>query len=44
MLGKSEFSLRYKVEDNFGSVTPGITNANDEFALACWNQALTDRS
>jgi hypothetical protein len=42
--GKSDFSFRHKVEDDFGSVAPGIIGVNDEFDSACWNQSLTDRS
>jgi hypothetical protein len=29
MRGKSDFSLRHKVEDDFGSVAPGIIEVND---------------
>jgi hypothetical protein len=29
MQGKSDFSLRHKVEDDFASVTPGIIGVND---------------
>jgi hypothetical protein len=44
MRGKSDFSLRHKVEDDLGSVAPGIIGVNDSFVFACWNQSLTDRS
>jgi hypothetical protein len=44
MRGKSDFSLRHKVEDDFGSVAPRNIGVNDEFAFACRNQSLTDRS
>jgi hypothetical protein len=44
MLDKSDFSLRHKVEDGFGSVAPGIIGVNDWFAFPCWNQSLTDRN
>jgi hypothetical protein len=27
--GKSDFSLRHRVEDEFGSVAPGIVGVND---------------
>jgi hypothetical protein len=33
--GKSDFSLRHKVEDDIGSVAPGIIGVNDESAFAC---------
>jgi hypothetical protein len=44
MRGKSDFLLRRKGEDNFGSAAPGIISVNGEFAFACWNQSLTVRS
>jgi hypothetical protein len=44
MQGKSDFSLRHKVEDDIGRVAWKTIGVNDEFAFACWNQSLTDRS
>jgi hypothetical protein len=44
MRGKSDFSLRHKVEDNIGSVAWRIIGVNDIFAFAWWTQSLTDRS
>jgi hypothetical protein len=35
ILGKSDFFLRHKLEDDFGSVTPGIIGVNDQFVFAC---------
>jgi hypothetical protein len=44
MRGKSDLSLRHKVEHDFGGMAPGITGVNDYLTFACWNQSLTDRS
>jgi hypothetical protein len=43
MRGKSDF-LRHKVEDDIDSVAWRIIGVNDQFAFACWNQSLTERS
>jgi hypothetical protein len=44
MRGKSDLTLRQRVENDFGSVAPGIVGVNDESAFACCNQSVTDRS
>jgi hypothetical protein len=36
--------LRHTVEHDFSSAAPGIVGVNDEFAFACCNQLLADRS
>jgi hypothetical protein len=41
---KSDFSLEYKVEYDFGSVAHRIIGVNDSFAFAGGNQSLADRS
>jgi hypothetical protein len=33
MQGKSEFSWRHRIEDDFGSVAPGIVGVNNELRL-----------
>jgi hypothetical protein len=42
--GKSDSSLRHKVEGNINSVAWRIIGVNDSFAFACWNRPLTNRS
>jgi hypothetical protein len=43
MPGKSDFSLKHKIEDDIGSVAWRIIDVDGQFAFACWNQSLTDR-